>query len=47
MDSQSIIGSDMQVIEQKSYLYSLFEGKTKYEYDTRIDEYNWTMFYIV
>ena len=25
----------------------MFEGKVKYEYDTRIDEFNWIIYFIV
>jgi len=30
-----------------TYLQSLFKGKTVYEYDTRIDDYNWYLLFTV
>ena len=42
--------SDLPTIEQdnRSLLYkNFFEGSIKYEYDTRIDEYNWRVIFFL
>lgn len=34
-------------IDNRSWLYkNFFEGSVKYEYDTRIDEYNWPAIFL-
>ena len=50
MDSTNTIYTSFnsdQSVHSDGYLKSLFKGSTKYEYDTRIDEYNWWLLFTV
>ena len=44
---ESVIGFTNDASTTDTYLQSLFKGTTVYAYDTRIDDYNWYLFFSV